>query len=161
MERRKPNFDWDVNVMPRWRNLPHGSQLIVESYAIPKAAKNPDAAFRFIEWLSSRELSTAMSQAGSSQSGLVPDRVIMARNLSTVADLAPRLGAVFMWTAEHGFQLPRPSWYIGDQNYWSLDNIGRALSGQMSVASALELTENHFNALVRAGASWMHKPEMP
>lgn len=156
---QQPDFTWDTNVMPRWRNLPHGTELIVHGYAIPKAAKNPDDAFRFIEWLASRERILGEFQAGNVETELVPDRAIMAKNLSVLGQLAPRLPAVLLWTIEHGYQLPRPSWYIGDQNYWSIEYIGQALAGTMSVANALELTERQFNALVKAGASWTHKPQ--
>ncbi|HEX6970747.1 MAG TPA: sugar ABC transporter substrate-binding protein [Limnochordia bacterium] len=154
-----PDFTWDTAVMPRWRDLPHGTELIVHGYAIPKAAKNPDDAFRFIEWLASRERILGEFNEGNVSTELVPDRVIMARNLQVLGELAPRLPETLLWTIEHGFQLPRPSWYIGDQNYWSIEYIGQALAGTMSVPTALELTERQFNALVAAGASWTYKPQ--
>lgn len=153
------SFTWDVHTYPRWRQLEHGSSLIVHGYAIPKAAKNPDDAFRFLEWLLSRERQMRETESRNWDPGLVTDRFIMLKRLNMVGTLAPSLADVFLWTIENGFQPVRPSFYIGDRNYWDIGYLGQALSGEMDIRAALELTESTYNALLKAGSSWMKRNE--
>ncbi|HET7559216.1 MAG TPA: extracellular solute-binding protein [Limnochordia bacterium] len=151
---QKPKFDWDVDTMPRWRDFKHGSELIVEGLGIPKAAKNPDDAFRFIEWYNSRARADEELKAGVINTSLVPDRRILLQNLAELGQVAPHLADVYTWTFTNGFQLPRPSWYIGDDNYWNISYLDDALSSQSSIANAMQQMEQKVNALTASGAGW-------
>ncbi|HEX6971657.1 MAG TPA: extracellular solute-binding protein [Limnochordia bacterium] len=151
-----PSFDWDIATYPRWRNRPQRTALIIDGRAILRDAPNPSDAWRFIEYLESRERYQEQFQAGNFPTGLVPDRLKMIQNLSVLGDLAPSIPRVYTWMLENGYQPARVSWYIGDQNWWDIsrETIDRALTGEMAVPSAFAEAERRYNAVLAAGGTW-------
>ena len=120
-----------------------GEHLVVFDKADDARA---DAAFTFIEWLTSPEVQVTWDE----QTAFMPIRASVAENadyLAWISETEPRLQA-FVDSQQYAINRPSVAVYAELSDVFSA-NIERALYGQVTTADALEAAEVAVNALLR------------
>lgn len=122
-------------------NGPAGNLSNPDGIGIPKQAKNPAAAAKFIEWMTSASVQADLAGLNGPDkvwsSGGMPSRVSVVEELAQAGDLAggEQLAAMLR-TASPVFPEGAPSWYPTFSNAVS-SNLHAAAVGQMSVDDAI------------------------
>jgi len=122
---------------------------------IPKQAKNPAAAAKFIEWFNSASTQEDFSGLNGQDkvwgSSFIPSRISVVEKLAQAGSLADgtRLAAMLK-TASPVFPQGAPTWYPTFSNA-VYTNLHAAATGSMSVADAISAIAEVANQQARNG----------
>lgn len=145
---REAPFDWDVCY------IPSGAENVISGWsgtvglAINQKCKNPEAAFKFIEFLAGEEGQKAQTELGFS----LPIYKSMANtDVFLQPGQKPESAEVFIKSAEK--QLATPNTWLPNKKWW--DDLNNQLSdvwdGSMSAADAMNAIKDTIEKDIREG----------